>query len=64
LTIDIPEPLHQTEDGRFGPCAAVDVDRDTVGQDARDVFEKAAACDVCQAFDLSRIKQRTDLRQE
>ena len=48
--IDVTEPLHEAEDGQFGPGAAGYFYRDAFGQDAGDVFEKAAAGDVGEAF--------------
>ena len=46
---DVADALHQAEDRRFGPRAAVDLDRDAVGKDAWDILEKAAARDMREA---------------
>ena len=54
---DASDLLHDAEDRRHGPTPALDFDRSAFGQDARDVFDEAAARYVRERFDDAGVEQ-------
>src|SRR5947209_7713795 len=54
---DASDLLHDAEDRRHGPTAALDLDSRAFGQDARDVFDEAAARDVRERLDDAGVEQ-------